>query len=98
MFGPGGPTLLELARQALSSTDRGHDLLAPKFDRTPFRTPDEVIACTLDALGEVRGVALDLCCGTGAAACLLKARATVVGVDRSTGMLAEARNRVAAAP
>src|SRR5206468_3222528 len=98
MFGPGGPTFLELAQQALSSTDRGYDLLAPKFDRTPFRTPDEVIASTLEALGEELGVALDLCCGTGAAACLLKARATVVGIDRSAGMLAEARKRVAAAP
>src|SRR6059058_2836850 len=98
MFGPGGPTFLELARQALSSTDRGYDLLAPKFDRTPFRTPDEVIACTLDALGDDLGVALDLCCGTGAAACLLKARATVVGIDRSAGMLAEARKQAAAAP
>jgi ubiquinone/menaquinone biosynthesis C-methylase UbiE len=98
MFGPGGPTFLELAQQALSSTDRGYDLLAPKFDRTPFRTPDEVIAPTLDALGEDLGVALDLACGTGAAACLMKARATVVGIDRSTGMLAEARKRVAAAP
>ena len=51
MFGPGGPTFLELAQQALASTDRGYDLLAPKFDCTPFRTPDEVIAPILDALG-----------------------------------------------
>jgi ubiquinone/menaquinone biosynthesis C-methylase UbiE len=98
MFGPGGPTFLELAQQALASTDRGYDLLAPKFDCTPFRTPDEVIARILDALGDEPGRVLDLCCGTGAAACLLKARATVVGIDRSAGMLAEARRRLAAAP
>jgi ubiquinone/menaquinone biosynthesis C-methylase UbiE len=98
MFGPGGPTFLELAQQALSSTDRGYDLLAPKFDRTPFRTPDEVIAVTLEALGEDPGIVLDLACGTGAAACHLKAQADVVGIDRSAGMLAEAQRRVAAAP
>ena len=26
--------------QALSSVEDGYDLLAPKFDHTPFRTPD----------------------------------------------------------
>ncbi|MGO9081297.1 MAG: hypothetical protein ACLQDY_20030, partial [Streptosporangiaceae bacterium] len=30
----------ELAMQALSSVEGGYDLLAPKFDHTPFRTPD----------------------------------------------------------
>ena len=43
MFHPKGPTLRELAVQALSSTERGYDLLAPKFDYTPFRTPDAVL-------------------------------------------------------
>ena len=38
-----GPTFWELAVQALSSTERGYDLLAPKFDYTPFRTPDAVL-------------------------------------------------------
>jgi hypothetical protein len=40
MFHPQGPTFFELARQALSSTERGYDLLAEKFDYTPFRTDD----------------------------------------------------------
>ena len=96
MYGPGGPTLLELARQALSSTDRGYDLLAPKFDVTPFRTPDEVLRPAIDAVGEVDR-ALDVCCGTGAALHLLRARARrlIVGVDRSAGMLAECARRAA---
>ena len=42
MYHPDGPTFWELARQALSSTTRGYDLLAPKFDVTPFRTPDGI--------------------------------------------------------
>jgi len=29
--------------QALSSVEGGYDLLAPKFDHTPFRTPDGML-------------------------------------------------------
>ena len=43
MFHGPGPTFFELARQVLSSTERGYDLLAPKFDLTWFRTPDRLI-------------------------------------------------------
>ncbi|QWQ45005.1 class I SAM-dependent methyltransferase [Streptomyces sp. YPW6] len=90
-----GPTVRELAVQALSSTEHGYDLLAPKFDRTPYRTPDRV----LDAVtAEVRrlgpfGTGLDVCCGTGAGVGVLRqvCRERVVGVDFSAGMLAEAR-------
>ena len=49
MFSPQGPTARELAVQALSSVERGYDLLAPKFDRTPFRTPDVVLDATARA-------------------------------------------------
>ena len=68
MFHPHGPTFFELAQQALSSTQRGYDLLAPKFDYTPFRTPRlvlDAVAAQLARVGPLdRG--LDLCCGTGA--------------------------------
>ena len=50
MFHPEGPTFAELARQALSSVERGYDLLAPKFDRTPYRTPDALILPALAAV------------------------------------------------
>src|SRR5690606_33847766 len=99
MFHPDGPTFFELAQQALSSTDRGYDLLAPKFDLTPFRTPDEVLevaaARTAKAGAPVRKV-LDVCCGTGAAMRWFRPLASeaIVGVDRSTGMLAEAERRL----
>ena len=43
MFHPQGPTLGELAVQALSSTEKGYDLAHTKFDFTPFRTPDSVL-------------------------------------------------------
>lgn len=91
MFHPEGPTLSELARQALSSVERGYDLLAPKFDRTPYRTPDAILAATLATVGPARSVddGLDVCCGTGAAIRYLRplCRRTVVGVDLSAGML-----------
>jgi len=98
MFSPEGPSLRELAVQALSSVERGYDLLAPKFDHTPFRTPDSVLDSVGRALGR-RGpfnAGLDLCCGTGAGAGVLArvCRESVTGVDFSNGMLAVARERV----
>jgi len=102
VFEPAGPTFFELMRQALSSTERGYDLLAPKFDRTPFRTPDAVLSVMAGAIGPPRSIAaaLDVCCGTGAAMKHLRplCRDRVVGVDFSTGMLEEAARRLADAP
>lgn len=102
MFDRDGPTLWELAEQALSSTDRGYDLLAPKFDATPFRTPDwilDVVAKEIGAPGSVSRL-LDVCCGTGAGIRALRplCRDGVVGIDRSRGMLEEAARRLADAP
>ncbi|MQY37503.1 Ubiquinone/menaquinone biosynthesis C-methyltransferase UbiE [Streptomyces sp. RB17] len=98
MFGPEGPSLRELAVQALSSVEHGYDLLAPKFDHTPFRTPDEVlesVAKALTPLGPFED-GLDLCCGTGAGTEVLTGlcRRSVTGVDFSAGMLDVARRRV----
>lgn len=102
MFHPNGPTFWELARQALSSTERGYDLLAPKFDYTPFRTPDSILLKVGEYLHKTGPIdtALDICCGTGAAMRVLRpvCRQRVVGLDRSQGMLAEAQRRTADAP
>ncbi|MEU0137284.1 class I SAM-dependent methyltransferase [Streptomyces sp. NPDC006296] len=95
MSTPQGPTLRELAVQALSSTMRGYDLLAPKFDLTPYRTPDRVLEAAADALRPLGpfGRGLDLCCGTGAGTGVLRGlcRERVTGVDFSAGMLGVAR-------
>ncbi|TGN75625.1 class I SAM-dependent methyltransferase [Streptomyces bauhiniae] len=95
MFSPEGPTVRELAVQALSSVERGYDLLAPKFDRTPFRTPVSVLDAVAKALGPVGPFedGLDLCCGTGAGLAVLGGlcRRSVTGVDFSAGMLEVAR-------
>jgi ubiquinone/menaquinone biosynthesis C-methylase UbiE len=102
VFDPEGPTFLELMKQALVSTERGYDLIAPKFDRTPFRTPDPVLAAMAQLIGPPRSIrsALDVCCGTGAAMRHLRPLCTdrVVGIDFSAGMLAEARRRLDSAP
>ena len=102
MFGRDGPTFVELARQALSSTEHGYDLLATKFDATPFRTPDELLAPFFRhvfASGTVER-ALDVACGTGAQLLHLAPYVTrrLVGVDFSQGMLDEARRRTAHLP
>ncbi|MFJ7132728.1 class I SAM-dependent methyltransferase [Streptomyces fungicidicus] len=97
MFSPEGPRLRELAVQALSSVEHGYDLLAPKFDHTPFRTPDSVLDATTEALRSSGpfDAGLDLCCGTGAGIDVLRqvCRGSVTGVDFSTGMLTVARER-----
>jgi len=102
MFHPQGPTLWELTVQALSSTERGYDLLAPKFDCTPFRTPDGVLEIALAHAATLGPVAagLDVACGTGAALRWLRplCRQRAVGLDISAGMLAVARTRLADAP
>ena len=95
MFSPRGPSLRELAIQALSSVEEGYDLLAPKFDHTPFRTADRVLDATeavLRPLGPF-GRGLDVCCGTGAGMRVLRSacQGQTMGVDFSAGMLAQAR-------
>ncbi|MFD6553090.1 class I SAM-dependent methyltransferase [Streptomyces sp. NPDC058398] len=100
MFSPQGPTLRELSVQALSSIEHGYDLLAPKFDHTPFRTPDAILEAVGSALAPMGPftAGLDLCCGTGAGVDVLRelCRESVTGVDISTGMLAVGRSRLGA--
>jgi len=95
VFSPEGPSLGELARQALSSVEGGYDLLAPKFDHTPFRTPDGLLDATAGALSSLGpfGPGLDVCCGTGAGIRVLTSlcHGPVIGADFSAGMLAQAR-------
>jgi SAM-dependent methyltransferase len=97
VFTKDGPTFRELMQQALSSTEGGYDLLAPKFDATPFRTPDDIVATTLRDIDDV-DASVDLCCGTGAGLLALKriTKKRLVGVDFSQGMLDVAKEHVGA--
>lgn len=95
MFHPEGPTFIELARQCLSSTEHGYDLLASKFDYTPYRTSDDVLQVVQRELERYKpiGKVLDICCGTGAGMQMLQPLCSeqVVGIDFSRGMLEIAR-------
>lgn len=97
-----GPTFRELAVQALSSTERGYDLLAPKFDHSPYRTPDRVLDAVAEALRPLGPFArgLDVCCGTGAGLGVLRrvCHERVTGVDFSTGMLTVGRSSLPDVP
>src|SRR5580704_13535622 len=97
MFHKNGPSLFELIRQSLTSTEAGYDMLAPKFDLTPFRTPDDLVVAAVESAGHV-DAALDLCCGTGVAmeAMLPFTAKRLVGIDFSAGMLTEAQRRLSA--
>jgi ubiquinone/menaquinone biosynthesis C-methylase UbiE len=101
VFSPEGPSVRELAVQALSSVEDGYDLLAPRFDHTPFRTPDAVLDATAAALRPLGpfGRGLDVCCGTGAGLRVLRSlcQGPVTGADLSTGMLTQARSAHAGA-
>jgi ubiquinone/menaquinone biosynthesis C-methylase UbiE len=96
VFSAKGPSLRELCVQALSSVERGYDLLAPKFDYTPFRTPESILGATAQALSKLGpfGHGLDVCCGTGAGMVVLRSlcQGPITGVDFSAGMLAQARS------
>ncbi|MGM0555543.1 MAG: class I SAM-dependent methyltransferase [Myxococcota bacterium] len=97
MFDEKGPSFFELAEQALSSTTKGYDLLAPKFEYTPFRTPDELLGPLTELVAEEKvESALDVCCGTGAVMQHLQpiCERRLVGIDLSEGMLAEARRQL----
>jgi ubiquinone/menaquinone biosynthesis C-methylase UbiE len=102
MFHPHGPTVWELIVQVLSPTERGYDLLAPKFEYTPFRTPEAILIPAMAHLGGPRTIAtaLDVCCGTGAVMRHLRplCRDQLVGIDFSQGMLDVARRMTSAAP
>ncbi|MGW5280715.1 class I SAM-dependent methyltransferase [Streptomyces collinus] len=100
MFTPEGPTLRELAVQAMSSVEHGYDLLAPKFDHTPFRTSGRLLGSVAEALHPLGPFSdgLDLCCGTGAGTDVLTrlCRRSVTGLDFSAGMLDVARRNTPA--
>ena len=101
MFHPNGPTLFELVKATFSSVEKGYDLIASKFDYTPFRTPDFILSAIAPYIGKGKsiGAALDICCGTGAGIEMLRpiCRDRVVGLDISRGLLDIARQRTAEA-
>ncbi len=82
----------------MSSTEHGYDCLAPKFDLTPFRTPDEILNWARAYIHEhlEPGRLLDLCSGTGAVLEALDYE-HATGLDTSRGMIDVARQRARSA-
>src|SRR5260370_40897989 len=78
-------------RRGRFPTCGGYDLLAAKFDCTPFRTPSAILDPVVGALTSA-GRVLDVGCGTGASLTALEPITTerLVGLDFSGGMLTEA--------
>lgn len=93
------PTFWELAEQATSSTRRGYDLLAQRFEATPYCTPESWVLAATRRVDEKYGsssnnLAADLCSGTGVGARALgRSGLTVDCYDFSTSMLSEAQKR-----
>ncbi len=78
----------------MQGTTEGYDLLAPKFEYTPFRTPDNLLEPLIrEVQKEPVRDALDLACGNGAIARALTpvVENRILGIDVSDGMLTEAR-------
>ncbi len=74
----------------------GYDRWAATYDRAPNPLIALEEAVTLELIGDVQGRrVLDLGCGTGRYGVLLTERgASVVGVDPSAGMLAQAKGKI----
>ncbi len=93
-----GPSTMELFIQATSSTKQGYNLLAPRFDATPYATPESFIARALQRAQmrfPIRDLgprwAADLACGTGQATRQLATSfERVDAYDFSPGMLQQA--------
>jgi len=69
--------------------------LAPKFDYTPFRTPDRLLAVAAQLIAPLGPFerAIDLGCGTGAGLMAIRPFCRrMVGIDFSQGMLAVCRS------
>lgn len=97
------PTFWELAVQATTSTRQGYNLLAPRFEKTPYATPAWIIKVCLERVEQLHGPleregarGLDLGCGTGRASlALAESCQRVDGIDFSPLMLAEAKSKTA---
>ena len=99
------PSFWELAVQATTNTRQGYNLLAPRFELTPYATPCWLVEACLARLDQLspldRSLAcgLDLACGTGRAALpLARSCARVEGLDFSPRMLEQARRKAQEVP
>ncbi len=98
MFQKDGPSTIELLKQSLSSTQEGYNLLASKFDNTPFRSDRLVLTEITQQIKKYApyNLALDVCCGTGAGIETIYPfiKQSITGVDYSREMLKQAQKNL----
>lgn len=98
LFDRNGPGFMELLTQVMSSTQKGYDLLAEKFDSTSYRTSKDILDVVANEMGRMKiyNSALDICCGTGAMTEVLLniTHNKVVGLDISKGMMDVAKKNL----
>ena len=64
------PTFFELLQQSLQDVEGGYDLLAPKFDQSPYITPEVILGPFFQKIRAENNACdsgIDICSGTGAA-------------------------------
>ena len=93
------PTFFELLWQSLQDVEGGYDLLAPKFDATPYITPEVILRPFFKQLVLEKGAfdsGIDICCGTGAASVHLSklCRKQFTALDLSQGMLDQCETKL----
>ena len=93
------PTFFELLRQSLQDVEGGYDLLASKFDATPYITPEVILRPFFKQLQEEKGAfeaGIDVCCGTGAASVHLSKLCSkqFTALDLSQGMLDQCKRKL----
>jgi len=93
------PTFFELLQQSLQDVEGGYDLLAPKFDQSPYVTPDFILQPFFERIKkEERDFknGIDICSGTGAASLDLAkiCSENFTALDLSQGMLDQCEQKI----
>jgi len=93
------PTFFELFRQSMQNVEGGYDMLAPKFDHSPYVTPDFILnpffkKIRSENISFQRGI--DICCGTGAGSLHLLNYCSkkMTALDLSAGMLEQCEQKI----
>jgi len=93
------PTFFELLNQSLQDVEGGYDLLAPKFDHSPYVTPNFILQPFFERIKKEEKdfqSGIDICSGTGAASVDLAkiCSQNFTSLDLSQGMLDQCEKKI----